>query len=75
MLTFTKYLVILSLLIIVGSLFSALTFLVKDRGDKHSTRMVRALSIRVGLSIGLFLFLAAGFYFGFLPSSGLRPSP
>jgi hypothetical protein len=26
--------------------------------------MVKALAIRVGLSIGLFLFLMAGYYFG-----------
>ena len=48
--------------LIVASLFSAALFMLRDRSG--STRMVKALAIRVGLSIGLFLFLMAGYYFG-----------
>jgi hypothetical protein len=33
-----------------------------DRGG--SKRMVKALAIRVGLSLGLFLLLMAGYWFG-----------
>jgi hypothetical protein len=36
--------------------------MVRDRGG--SKRMVKALAWRVGLSMGLFLFLMAGWYFG-----------
>jgi hypothetical protein len=57
--------VILLLLAIVGSLGSALFFLVKDQGK--SKRTVNALTIRIGLSLFLFLFLLAGHYFGFIP--------
>ena len=60
-----RILVIFLLLAIVGSLGSALFFLVKDQG--RSKRTVNALTIRIGLSLFLFLFLMAGHYFGFIP--------
>jgi len=52
------------LALILFSLGSALVYLVKDRGN--STRTVKALTLRVGLSIALFLLLMAGHYFGFI---------
>jgi hypothetical protein len=61
-----RVIIIAFLLIIVGSLASALFFLVKDKGQ--SDRTVKALTLRVSLSVGLFLLLMAGFYFGILPS-------
>ena len=60
-----KILVIVLLLAIVGSLASALFFLVHDQGK--SKRMVNALTVRVGLSLFLFLMLIAGHYFGLIP--------
>ncbi len=60
-----RYVVIAILVLIVGSLGSALYFMMKDRGQ--SDRSVRALTIRVGLSISLFLLLMAGYYFGLFP--------
>lgn len=60
-----RVLVVLLLLAIVGSLFSGLLFLYRDRGD--SRRMARALTWRIGLSITLFLVLLAGFRFGLIP--------
>ena len=75
MVLFIKYLVIFILFLIVGSLFSALSFLVKDRGNKDSTRVVKALTLRIGLSMTLFLALGAGYYFGIIPASGLRTAP
>jgi hypothetical protein len=70
-----KFVVIFVLLLIVGSLFSALTFLVRDRGHKDDTRMVKALTLRIGLSFALFLALGAGYYFGLIPATGLRNMP
>jgi hypothetical protein len=61
-----RYLVIAVLMLIVASLGSAVFFMMRDRGG--SKRMVKALAIRVGLSVGLFLFLMAGFYFGWFPA-------
>ncbi len=75
MLVVIKYVVIFMLLLIVGSLFSALTFLVKDRGHRDSTRVLKALTMRIGLSIVLFLALGAGYYFGLIPATGLRSMP
>jgi hypothetical protein len=60
-----KVLVVLLLLGIVGSLFSGLFYIWRDRGS--GVRTVRALTLRIGLSISLFLLLLAGFRFGFIP--------
>ena len=63
-----KIIVVVMLLLIFASLFSALVFLFKDKG--RGTRTARALTWRIGLSITLFLLLMAGFYFGVLPPRG-----
>lgn len=59
-----RYLVIGVLVLIVASLGSAIFFMMRDRSG--STRMVKALAIRVGLSMALFLFLMASYYFGWI---------
>jgi hypothetical protein len=59
-----KIVVILFLLFIVGSLFSALYFLVRDKGQ--GTRTVKALTVRVTLSVILFALLMLGIYTGFI---------
>jgi hypothetical protein len=64
-----KLLVILFLIAILGSLASALYFLVRDKGG--SDRTVRALTWRIGLSISLFVLLMAGYYTGIIPRGGL----
>jgi hypothetical protein len=60
-----RYVVIAMLILIVGSLASALVFMFRGRGD--SKRMVKALALRVGLSVFLFVMLMAGYYFGLIP--------
>jgi hypothetical protein len=60
-----KVLVVLLLLGILGSLFSGLFYIYRDRGT--GVRTARALTVRIGLSISLFLMLLAGFRFGFIP--------
>jgi hypothetical protein len=57
-----RYVVILMLLAVVASLGSAAVLMLRGRGD--SRRMARALAWRVGLSVGLFVLLMAGYYFG-----------
>ncbi len=64
-----KIVVIVFLLAIVGSLASALFYLVRDKGG--SDRTVRSLTIRVGLSVTLFVLLMLGYYFGLIPQRGL----
>jgi Protein of unknown function (DUF2909) len=60
-----RYVVIVFLLAIVASLGSAIFFMMRDRGG--STRMVKALAIRVGLSVGLFAALMLGYWLGWFP--------
>jgi hypothetical protein len=60
-----KIIVILFVLLILASLGSALYFLITDRGP--SKRTVKALALRVGLSVALFLLLMAGYFFGLIP--------
>jgi hypothetical protein len=59
-----KYIVILFLAFILYSLGAAAYFMLKDHGA--SERMVRALTVRVALSVTLFLLLMAGIHFGFI---------
>ena len=60
-----RVLVVLLLLGIVGSLFSGLFYIWRDRGS--GVRTARALTLRIGLSISLFLLLLVGLRFGFIP--------
>ncbi|MGH8620289.1 MAG: twin transmembrane helix small protein [Burkholderiales bacterium] len=57
-----KVIVILFLVCIVGSLGSALYFIMKDKGGGE--RAVKALTLRVAFSVVLFLLLMAATYFG-----------
>jgi hypothetical protein len=65
-----RIIVIVALVAIIVSLFSALVFLYRDKG--HGTRIVKALAIRVGLSVGLFAFLMVSYYLGWIGPHGLR---
>lgn len=60
-----KIVAVLFLLFIIASLGSALYYLVKDKGQ--STRALKALTLRIGLSVVLFAMLMLGFYFGVIP--------
>ncbi len=59
-----KIATVLILLIIIGSLVSALIFLLKDK--RGSDRTVKALTMRIGLSITLFLLLIIAAHFGYI---------
>jgi uncharacterized RDD family membrane protein YckC len=60
-----RYVVIAMLVAILASLGSALWYML--RPGKDPQRMVKALSVRVGLSVALFVMLMAGYYFGLIP--------
>jgi hypothetical protein len=64
-----RYVVIAMLLLIVASLGSAVFFMMRDR--EGGTRMVKALALRVGLSVVLFVSLMAAYYFGWIPGGRL----
>lgn len=58
------YIVLLAFALIIGSLVSALVFMVRDRGQ--SKRTVYALALRVGLSLALFLLLMLSYRMGWI---------
>jgi hypothetical protein len=60
-----KLVIVLMLIGVVGSLFSGLFFLYKDRNG--SQRTAKALTLRISLSIAIFLLLLLGFRFGLIP--------
>jgi hypothetical protein len=64
-----KIVIALAFLAIIGSLVSALFFMMRDKGRTRNT--VRALGVRVGLSIGLFVFLLVAHQLGWIQSHGV----
>lgn len=72
-----KYLVIIAFIAIVGSLASALFFMM--RGDKaqdnerRSRNMERALAFRIGFSILLFLCILLAWKLGYIHATGIAP--
>jgi hypothetical protein len=64
----TRLLILVCFLAIVLSLGSALVHLVRDKGE--SKKLARALTIRVGLSVLLFLFLIAAWLLGWIQPRG-----
>jgi hypothetical protein len=68
-----KAIIILFMIFIFGSLTSGLYFLVRDRGT--TTRAVKSLTVRISLSVVLFLLLMLGFATGILKPTGLPQQP
>lgn len=64
-----RIIVILAFLGILGSLASALVYLMRDKGG--TSRTAYALTWRVGLSIALFLFVLLAHYLGWIDSTGI----
>ncbi len=64
-----KIIVIAFLVFILASLGSALYYLIRDKGQ--SERTVKALTVRISLSIALFVLLMLGYATGFISPHGL----
>ena len=60
-----KIILVVLLVLVVISLFSGLYFMYQDKGK--SRRTVIALTIRVALSVTIFLIVVAGFLMGWIP--------
>jgi len=60
-----KIVIIILLFAVVVSLFSGLFFIYKDKGQ--SDRAVKALTVRIVLSILVFALLMGSYYFGLIP--------
>jgi hypothetical protein len=63
--------IVIFLLAILAALGSGLFFLVSDGGDKRRT--VMALTLRIGLSLALILFLVIGYLLGWIHPHGIVP--
>lgn len=65
-----KIVVAIAFILILASLASALIFLMRDRG--RSNRTVQALTLRVGFSVALFLFILFSYKMGWIQPTGIR---
>lgn len=65
-----RIIVVLCFIGILASLGSALIYLMKDKGATNRT--VNALTVRIGLSVALFLFVLFAHYMGWIDSTGFR---
>jgi cytochrome bd-type quinol oxidase subunit 2 len=68
-----KYLVIFAFVAIIASLGSALFFLMKNdvNGSSRSQKMARALAMRVGISILLFICILLAWRLGWIHPTGI----
>ena len=66
-----KIIIVLLLLAVLVSLASGMFFLVQDEGE--SDRTVKSLTVRITLSIALFLMLIVGYFTGMIRPHGISP--
>ena len=59
-----RIIIVLALAGILVSLGSALVYLIRDKG--RTNRTVNALTIRVGISVALFLFILFSYWMGWI---------
>jgi len=64
-----KYLILIFFIFIFYSLGSALYYMMRD--GEGSKRMVKALTMRVAISIALFLFILFSFWMGWIKPAGV----
>ncbi len=68
-----KILVALAFVAILGSLASALIYMMRDgrNGEAKTSRMAKALAVRVGFSILLFLCILLAWKLGYIQPTGI----
>ena len=64
-----RILIVVLLFAVIASLFSGLYFVYKDKGGTN--RAVVSLTIRIALSILVFVILIVSYLFGWVPDRGL----
>jgi len=70
----SKAIPIILLIIILVSLAQSLFYLINDKGNE-SKRTVKTLTLRIGLSLLLFVFLIIAGFMGWIQPHGLLPPP
>ncbi len=70
---FMKFMVAIAFLAILASLVSALVFMMRDgrNGQPKSSNMVKALGLRVGFSILLFICILISYKLGYIQPTGI----
>lgn len=71
-----KYVIALAFVGILGALASAGVFMLREGRDGHAEQtpgrnMMRALALRVGLSVLLFLFILLSYWLGWIEPGGV----
>ena len=65
-----KIIIGIAFIIILASWASALFFMMRHKGDPKS--MARALTVRISVSVLLFIAILVAHYFGLIQTTGLR---
>lgn len=68
-----KPLIVIALVAVLGALGSAGFFMLRSKhgqGDERGQRMARALAVRIGLSVALFLFILLAWSLGWIKPTG-----
>ncbi|AJG17802.1 twin transmembrane helix small protein [Cupriavidus basilensis] len=68
-----RIVILIAFFLIIGSLASALFFMMRDRGG--TPNMMRSLMFRVGFSVALFVFILFSHWMGWIQSTGIRMAP
>lgn len=68
-----RLVIILAFLAIIASLGTALYHLARGPGKGDSRKMVRSLTVRIVLSLLLFLLIMAAWWAGLIAPHGLQP--
>lgn len=68
-----KTVIVMALVLVVAALAGAGVFMLRKGGTaaERDSRMARALALRVGLSIALFLFILLSWQLGWIQPTGL----
>lgn len=64
-----NWIILVAFVLIVGSLISAGFFLVRDKGQ--SRNVARALTVRISLSVALFLLILIAYKLGWIQAHGI----
>jgi hypothetical protein len=72
-----KLMIVLTLLAVLVALASAGVFMLRKSraADPRGTAMARALAVRVGLSVALFLIVLFSYWMGWIQPTGIPLSP
>ncbi len=68
-----NWIILVAFVFIIGSLVSAGIFLVRDKGKTRN--VARALTVRISLSVALFLMILVAYKLGWIQAHGIVVAP